>query len=130
MTRPALRMLAFGYEVFTSSGLRHWARPTMSSHVSYCDRAGFGPLMADVISKIVFDHLRTNHDHRVSIAQNSNNWKSRPNGKAWLVPGRRKDFPEIRPSRVGYVPSVISETIFLFTLDQSCPVKLRNEPNL
>src|SRR5664280_1991461 len=44
MTRPALRMLAFGYEVFTSSGLLHWAWPTMSSHASYCDRAALVPL--------------------------------------------------------------------------------------
>src|ERR1700722_35526 len=39
-----LSMLAFGYDAFTSSGFRHWARPTISSHASYCDRAALVPL--------------------------------------------------------------------------------------
>src|SRR5664280_3622041 len=72
----------------------------------------FGPLMAGVISKIVFDHLRADDDHRVSIAQISNNWKLRCNEKVWLAPDRRKDFAEIRPSRVDHIPFVIWGAIF------------------
>src|SRR3990172_8790928 len=38
-TRPLLRMLAFGCERFTSSGVRHCAWAAMVSHTSNCERA-------------------------------------------------------------------------------------------
>src|SRR6202011_5462396 len=50
-TRPALRMLAFGYDVFTSSGLRHWAWLTMSIHARDCDRAALIPLWPAWLAK-------------------------------------------------------------------------------
>src|ERR1019366_4983864 len=62
-TRLPLRMLAFGYDAFTSSGVRHWARPTIASQAFVLRPCRFDPPVADVCLEVALDDLGTDDEH-------------------------------------------------------------------